>query len=181
MSQSQSAVQLDGSCQCEKVRFSVSSDYVFPYQLCYCGICRKTQGGGGFAINLSADARTLSITGQENIQIHHAHVKNPEDSKMHISHGERHFCGSCGTALWVFDEKYPDLCHPFASAIDTVLPMPPNKTHIMMEFKAPWVEAQIGDKDLVFNRYPEESIADWHKRNDVVGKSTVGESTEDKP
>lgn len=163
-------IQLDGSCQCGRVTFSVKSDYVYPYQLCYCSICRKTQGGGGYAINLSADTRTLNISGQEFIKIHHARVKNPEDAHAHISSGERHFCGECGTSLWVYDDEYPELCHPFNSAIDTALPVPPSKTHIMLEFKAPWVEPQIGDQDLTFTRYPDESIADWHKRHDLVGR-----------
>ena len=54
--------RLDGSCHCGAVRFSVSSHTPHPYQLCYCTICRKTAGGGGYAINLMAVAGTLEIT-----------------------------------------------------------------------------------------------------------------------
>lgn len=167
----QSKVELDGSCQCGKVSFNVKSDYAYPYQLCYCSICRKTEGGGGFAINLSADTRTLVINGEEHIKIHHARIQNPEDKSAHVSSGERHFCGECGTYLWVYDDNYPELCHPFVSAIDTPLPIPPSRTHIMLEFKAPSVEPLIKDGDLTHNRYPDEAIADWHKRHNLVGKS----------
>src|ERR1700722_5945369 len=52
---------LEGSCRCGAVRFSVESHAPYPYQLCYCSICRKTAGGGGFAINLSAETKTLKI------------------------------------------------------------------------------------------------------------------------
>src|SRR3546814_8175830 len=38
--------KLDGSCRCGAVRFSARSHTPVPYQLCYCSICRKQQGGG---------------------------------------------------------------------------------------------------------------------------------------
>src|SRR3546814_2581266 len=43
------AMQLTGSCHCGAVRFTVDSVNPYPYQRCYCSICRKTQGGGGYA------------------------------------------------------------------------------------------------------------------------------------
>ena len=41
---------LEGSCHCGAVRFSVKSHTPQPYMHCYCSICRKTAGGGGYAI-----------------------------------------------------------------------------------------------------------------------------------
>ena len=52
-------MQLKGSCHCGAVRFSLFSAHPYPYQRCYCSICRKTQGGGGYAINLAGDSRTM--------------------------------------------------------------------------------------------------------------------------
>jgi hypothetical protein len=40
---------LEGSCHCGAVNFRVESET--PYQACYCSICRKTAGGGGYSIN----------------------------------------------------------------------------------------------------------------------------------
>ena len=54
--------------------------------------------------------------------------------------------------------------HPFASAVDTDLPAPKERTHLMLKYKANWVEPAIADGDKAFDVYPEESIADWHKR-----------------
>lgn len=54
---------------------------------------------------------------------------------------------------------------PFASAIDTDLPEPPQRTHLMLKYKASWVHPEIAEGDLSFELYPEESIDDWHKRN----------------
>ena len=35
---------------------------------------------------------------------------------------------------------------------------------MMLEFKAPWVAVEAGPKDRRHDRYPEESIAEWHAR-----------------
>jgi hypothetical protein len=66
--------------------------------------------------------------------------------------------------LWLFSPEWPELIHPFASAIDTPLPVPPVHTHLMLSSKAPWVEAKVGPGDKQFDVYPEESIAQWHER-----------------
>ena len=80
------------------------------------------------------------------------------------SPGERHFCRHCASALWVFDPRWPELVHPFASAIDTDLPIPPERVHLLLDSKANWVEVEAGKNDKCFDGYPEESIAEWHRR-----------------
>jgi hypothetical protein len=157
-------MQLEGSCHCGKVRFRVHAPHPYPYQRCYCSICRKTGGGGGYAINLGAEAATLRVRGRAQIRIYHARLRDPGESRAHASPAERHFCGGCGTALWLWDPRWPDLVHPFASAIDTPLPRPPERTHIMLAFKAPWVEVEAGPSDRRHQGYPKESLAEWHQR-----------------
>src|SRR3546814_10297589 len=44
------------SCCCGTVRFSVEAYAPVPFMRCYCSICRKSAGGGGYAINLGAKA-----------------------------------------------------------------------------------------------------------------------------
>lgn len=58
-------MHLEGSCHCGEVTFSLDSAHPYPYQRCYCSICRKTQGGGGYAINLGGDATTLKVRGRK--------------------------------------------------------------------------------------------------------------------
>lgn len=152
---------LDGSCRCGAVRFSVPSHTPHPYQLCYCSICRKTAGGGGFAINLAARADGLSVEGGEAIGIFRAMLE--EDGEAFESTGERNFCTRCASALWLFDPTWPDLVHPFASAIDTDPPVPPARVHLMLDSKASWVEPDIRPEDATFPGYPEKSIEDWHR------------------
>jgi len=74
------------------------------------------------------------------------------------------FFGTVRWALWLFDPEWPDLMHPFASSVDTALPVPPVRTHLMLRYKPGWVVPVIGPNDLRFDLYPEESIEQWHKR-----------------
>nr|WP_300309441.1 GFA family protein [Halomonas sp.] len=149
---------LQGSCHCGAVTFSVESPHPYPYQRCYCSICRKTAGGGGYAINLSGQAATLQVEGSEHKGIYHAVIDGEPSS------GERHFCRHCATALWVYDPHWPELVHPFASAIDTELPVPPENVHLMLASKPDWVQVAPHEHDKFFAEYPEESIEEWHQR-----------------
>ena len=156
------SVRLEGSCRCRAVRFSVETHTPQPYQLCYCSICRKTAGGGGYAINLMGASATLDVRGRDAVRVFRAEIAG-EDGHCRRSEAERHFCSGCGCALWLFDPRWSDLVHPFASAIDSELPVPPERVHIMLRFKANWVEPEIGRFDSTFDEYPEQSIEDWHR------------------
>jgi hypothetical protein len=154
---------LEGSCHCQSVRFRVRSTHPVPFNRCYCTVCRKTGGGGGYAINLGADASTLEVVGREFIKIYR--VQSEDDAgAVTISEAQRHFCGECGSALWVFDARWPELLHPFASAIDTDLPVAPRHTHMMLASKADWTQPEVAPDDAVFEAYPDVSLALWHQR-----------------
>lgn len=155
-------MQLSGSCHCGKVRFTLESAHPYPFNLCYCSICRKTAGGGGYAINLGGDADSLKVTGKRYLGLYRARVDGPDGAEE--SPAERRFCKRCASALWVWDPRWPELIHPFASAIDTALPRPPERVHLMLESKASWVEVTAGPHDQQYDGYPEESIAAWHAR-----------------
>jgi hypothetical protein len=64
----------------------------------------------------------------------------------------------------VWSPKWPDLVHPFASAVDSPLPVPPERTHLMLGSKASWVPVCADAQDRHFDSYPDESIAEWHQR-----------------
>ena len=157
-------MKLEGSCHCGAVSFAVESPHPFPFNLCYCSICRKTAGGGGFAINLGGDFGSLKVEGRDNVRVYRASVQDPESGEDVQSPGERNFCGFCGSALWVWDPRWPELVHPFASAIDSGLPKPPERTHLMLGSKAPWVDTHHDPQDKLFDGYPDESLAEWHLR-----------------
>lgn len=160
-------MRLEGSCHCGAVRFSVESRTPYPYMRCYCSVCRKTAGGGGYAINLAAASDTLRVTGKDKVGVYHARGcegRGPEEA----SPAERHFCTACGSALYLWDPRWPELVHPFASAIDTPLPAPPERVHIMLNSKADWVEVPDGAHDQRFEEYPAESIEEWHRRRGLL-------------
>jgi hypothetical protein len=157
-------MKLEGSCHCGAVRFALESNTPMPYQRCYCSICRKTQGGGGYAINIMGWADSMTVEGEEHVRVYHATVDGAE------SPVERRFCGKCGSALWVYHAKWPELVHPFASAIDTPLPVPPETVHMMLDFKAEWVEVPNGKGHVHFPGYPDKSIEVWHDRQQSKAK-----------
>ena len=157
-------MKLEGSCDCKAVTFSLQSAHVYPFNVCYCSICRKTAGGGGFAINLGGEASTLFVNGHGHTAVYRAKLENSTTGVTEHSPLERHFCKHCASVLWVWDPRWPELIHPFASAIDSELPVPPERTHLMLRSKATWVQIDQHSRDQRFDEYPEESIADWHQR-----------------
>jgi hypothetical protein len=59
-------LQLEASCHCGAIQFKFShikpeltgrvvSKTPYPYLWCYCSICRKTNGSGGYGINIAAE------------------------------------------------------------------------------------------------------------------------------
>ncbi len=157
-------MQLEGSCHCGSIKFSVEAQQPMPFMRCYCSICRKTAGGGGYAINLGADAGSLRVTGKRYLRVYQAQLRDGGDAPR-TSSGRRHFCGRCGSALWLWDPQWPELVHPHASAIDTPLPVPPQHAHIMLGSKAEWVEVEGKPGDARFDAYPNFSLAQWHERH----------------
>ena len=153
---------LDGSCRCGTVTFRLQSHTPVPYQRCYCSVCRKT-AGGGYAINLGGIAGTLEVEGEPAIAIYRASLHR--GGVCEISSGERNYCTRCASALWLFDPTWPDLIHPFASAIDTELPTPPARVHLMLKDKPDWIEVPQSETDDYFDRYPDLSLDDWHKKH----------------
>ena len=149
---------LEGSCHCGAVRFRVESPEPYPFMYCYCSICSKTAGGGGYAINLGALSGTLEVEGEESIAVYQARIDGE------LSPARRHFCQNCGSALWVYDPNWPELVHPFASAVDTPLPKAPERDHIMLDYAAPWCEVPSGPDERHFPGFPDESLAGWHSR-----------------
>jgi hypothetical protein len=157
-------MKLEGSCHCQAVKFSLQSSHPYPFNNCYCSICRKTAGSGGYAVNISGNASTLEVQGKEHLSIYRAKKTDPATNEVTESLSQRHFCKVCGSHLWSWNPTWPDLLHPQTGAIDTELPEPPEHRHIMLGSKASWVPVSFAEGDQSFDEYPNESIADWHDR-----------------
>ena len=159
-------MKIEGSCHCGRVRFSCDAYAPVPFLLCYCSICRKTAGGGAYAINLGAYKKTLKISGKKHIGVYRAKIT--ENRKTTTSTGRRNFCKKCGSCLWLFDPDWPELVHPFASVIDTPLPKAPERVHMMLDFMASWCNVPRGKREHHMQRYPKESLEDWHRRHGLL-------------
>ncbi|KAL0578760.1 hypothetical protein V5O48_003258 [Marasmius crinis-equi] len=67
--------------------------------------------------------------------------------------------------LWLYDKTWPELIHPFASAIDSPeLEVPKKMVCLKLVDKPEYVRLPEGDKEL-YQDYPELSLEEWHKKN----------------
>ncbi|KAL2832065.1 Mss4-like protein [Aspergillus cavernicola] len=156
-------MKLSGSCQCGSVEFTLDSSTPVPYQLCACSICRKIGGYIG-AVNLGGIAKSLDITKGEGVIKKYNAIKSRGTEDEEQCSSERNFCSNCGSMLWLWDETWPELIHPFASAIDTDLPVPDEMVCIFEDSKPTWARFPEGKKQL-HKQYPTESLEDWHKNH----------------
>jgi hypothetical protein len=91
-------MQLSGSCHCGGVKFTVESAQSIPFMRCYCYICRKTAGGGGYAINLGADFSTLVVTGKRYLRKYQTKIDRGDH--VETSGGQRAVATTALWALW---------------------------------------------------------------------------------
>jgi hypothetical protein len=167
-------VKLEGSCHCGRIKFTVESAEPVPFMRCYCSVCRKTAGAGGYAINLGAVTRSMKVNGKRHLRIYRSRLPSDGSSSTHLSTARRYFCAHCGSALWLWDPTWPELVHPHAGAIDTPLPVPPDYVHCMIGSKAPWVTIEGKPDDPRFEQYPSMSLAQWHQSKGLTSPIRVG-------
>ena len=103
---------------------------------------------------------TLELHGADSVRVYRP--GNVDADSGEVSPQERRFCVACGSGLWIQDPRWPDLVHPYAGAIDTELPTPPDRNHLMLGSKAGWVPVHTDPQDHEFDEYPDQSIAEWH-------------------
>ena len=157
---------LQGSCRCEAVRFTVNSHAPYPYQLCYCSICRKTAGGGGYAINLSAVAATLDVKGRKAIGVYRARYATRMVAIARSARASAISARSARARCGCTTPRGPTSLHPFASIIDT---RAAGAAGAHASDAA--LQAQLGESrrsarsDLTFDLYPKQSIEQWHKQH----------------
>ncbi|KAF8182357.1 Mss4-like protein [Pholiota molesta] len=156
-------VELKGSCHCGAVRFSVESSTPVPYQLCLCSICRKVGGVGG-SINLGGHSKSLKVEGKKNLSVYKA-VLDRDTPEERIASSERNFCKKCSAMLWLYDATWPELIHPFASAIDSPeLESPETMVCVLLNSKPAYVRLPEGKKEL-YEQYGPDSLEEWHKKH----------------
>ena len=107
------------------------------------------------------------MRGRQHLGRHHALIREP-GQRSKRSKAERRFCLKCGSALWLWDPRWPELVHPHASAIDTPLPKPKEVVEAALAYVPAWVDVPKGKGHVHSREWPAESLEDWHRRHKVL-------------
>lgn len=108
-------------------------------------------------MNILADADSLVVRGDVEPKVY-----EPAAGGLKMS-----FCPDCATALFIELAGWPQYVYPFASAVDTPLPVPPHRIHIQSAQRVAWSPIVPTANDDVFETNTEESIVEWHQRLDL--------------
>ncbi len=121
------ATLLSGRCLCGAVRFAVSGK-LGPVTHCYCGTCRRAQGGAGTTAAPVRRKYFELLAGAASV------------AEYESSPGKRRcFCRTCGSPLWSRREDMPDVLRLRLGALDGDPGRRP-AAHVWVSEKAPWVE-----------------------------------------
>jgi hypothetical protein len=101
-------------------------------------------GGRGRVRDQHHGHRSVAANRNKFVSVFRARVREKSAGRGTLSPARRHFCAKCGSALWVWDPRWPEFVYPFASAIDTKLPKPAEEVEIMLDYAAPWSEIPRG-------------------------------------
>ena len=129
---------LSGACLCERVKFTATGQ-VKRVSACYCGQCRKQNGGGPFfGVELQGK---LSIENQDTLAWYAA-----SDKAM------RGFCGKCGSSLFwqanddpsYFDVSLGNLTDGHNLSLDAHIFVDHCPSYMTVPESAPhWTEADV--------------------------------------
>jgi hypothetical protein len=100
-------MQFEGGCLCGAVRYVCTAE---PQMMghCHCEDCRRSSGAGHCA-HMVVPASTVTMTGQTS-----AYVR-PADSGNLVT---RHFCPTCGSAIYSENSAMPGMTFLRASSLD---------------------------------------------------------------
>jgi hypothetical protein len=81
-----------------------------------------------------------------------------------VSPAEQSFCNRCGSQLWLFDSRWPEYLHSFASAFDTPLPKPPAFLDNFLSSRSPWTVLHEGGAIERLDGPYSVGMEDWHRQ-----------------
>ena len=114
-----------GRCECNKVRFTVSSS-ITDFGHCHCSQCRRLHGAAYATFAGVARESFCYTAGQKQLKIY-----------MSSAHNERVFCANCGSTLMVIPFQEPEVFYLSMSAIESQ-PLLPTAYHAWVDSKAYW-------------------------------------------
>jgi hypothetical protein len=114
-----------GSCLCGKVRFEIDGE-LSDFGYCHCQSCRKASGSA-HAANAGVSASRLRVLDP------HGTLRKYESSPGKF----RAFCGNCGSPLYAYLARTPELVRVRLGTLDTPFTKHA-KAHTFVSDKAPW-------------------------------------------
>lgn len=127
---------------CGAVSFEFTVDSL-DYGFCHCRICQKASGAA-FTANLPVNRSDLILTGEESIREYES-----SEGKL------RCFCGNCGSPLFAYRRKSPDILRMRLGSLDTEF-TETARCHFFAGDKAIWYEASKSVPE--FETWPDRSV-----------------------
>jgi hypothetical protein len=99
----------EGGCLCGKLRYSVKSEPM-RVTICHCRFCQKSTGSAFLVEPIFGKSDFALTSGEPKVYRHRS-----------ISSGKMvdvHFCGQCGTKLFLSFERFPDVVGVYGGTFD---------------------------------------------------------------
>ena len=98
----------EGGCLCGKLRYAVKTEPM-RVTVCHCRFCQRATGSAYLVEPIFAKS-DFGLTGQPNVYRH----RSEGSGKM----VDVHFCGTCGTKLFLSFERFPDVVGVYGGTFD---------------------------------------------------------------
>jgi hypothetical protein len=117
---------VSGGCLCGAVRFEIDLPTQFCAH-CHCSMCRRNHGAGYVTWIGVAPGQLRVVAGEQEL----VRYRSSE-------HGERKFCGVCGTSLFCANSQFPERVDIPLANLEGAIDKSP-QAHIFFTDRASWV------------------------------------------
>jgi catechol 2,3-dioxygenase-like lactoylglutathione lyase family enzyme len=122
-------VMVSGACLCGAVRFQVELPTLFCAH-CHCSMCRRNHGAA-FVTWFGIVRERLQLTAGADA------LRRYRSSQ----HGERSFCGRCGSSLFCASERHPEHVDVVLASLDGPIDRAPS-AHFYFDSRAAWTDVR---------------------------------------
>lgn len=144
-----------GGCECKSVRYQFSGEPLTCYA-CHCTDC-QTASGSAFGLSM--------ILNEADIQLIEGEVAT-STNEVNGTEVQKHYCATCGTALWFSAKEYPGIVALKPGTFDNTSWFIPI-AHLWVRSAQPWLTL---DKTVTqYQKQPEmsELLELWANRTDT--------------
>lgn len=136
---------ITGHCECGRIQFEIDGQ-IQDFSHCHCSQCRRMHG-----------AAYASFVGVSRDDVHFLSGESDLTTYRSSTTGQRTFCSTCGSNIYVALDAEPDTLYVAMGVIDGNPSLPP-AYHIYVGSKAPWHE--INDDLRQYDKAPRDEQID---------------------